>query len=246
MKTAIIDDLTDDRSLMEGYLFRFFRENCENLPCSVNTYASGSQFLETFSRNKYNIIFIDYYMDEMSGYETAQAIRHTDPLVTLIFITGSRDFAVESYKVKASGYLVKPFCYQELVECLNLLNLKDIRDRQYIQITNGRETVKIVLRDIIYCDISGHYTQFHTKSMGLQKSRMPFQNLSAMLEAVPEFLTCYRGCIINMEYIGQITDSTFIMENGERVPYRKKHHNQIMNIYSEFMFRKVRTVDYEF
>ena len=100
--------------------------------------------------------------------------------------------------------------------------------------------VKIPLCDIIYCDIHGHYVQIHTVNLGIQRSRMTFNELKDMLMAYPEFLQCYRGCIINMNYIDYIDDLIFFLSNGERVPLRKKHRNEILQIYSDFLFDKVR------
>ena len=44
----------------------------------------------------------------LNGIELAKEIRSSDKAADIIFLTSSPEFAVESYTVKASNYLVKP------------------------------------------------------------------------------------------------------------------------------------------
>lgn len=53
-------------------------------------------------------------MEDITGVDTARAIRKIDEDVKLIFITTSNEFASESYEVKAEDYLIKPFNKERL------------------------------------------------------------------------------------------------------------------------------------
>lgn len=240
MNIAIIEDLKRDSLIITQYLQRYFSTQCCSLPLSIKTFENGESFLSTFIRGSYDFIFIDYYMERMSGMETARHIRKTDSEVILIFTTASRDFAIDAYKVKASGYLVKPFSYDELAEILSLIDLKQMKERQSITITSGYEQIQILINDIIYCDISGHYVQIHTNNRGLLRTRMTFSEISSLLEPYPEFLLCFRGCLINMNQVDHIDNLIFFMKDGARIPLRKKEQDKIMKVYADFIFEKVR------
>lgn len=58
-------------------------------------------------------------MKFMNGMEAARQIRRWDQRVALIFLTASREFAVEGYSVGASGYLLKPVEQETFEEALN-------------------------------------------------------------------------------------------------------------------------------
>lgn len=240
MNIAIIDDASADCSLLTQYLNIYFSKYCAGTPAFIQAFKSGEDFLAVYDRNSYDIIFIDYYMHSLSGMDTAYSIRRKDSSVVIIFTTVSRDFAIESYRVKASGYLVKPISLEAFSELMHLIDMKKLKERQFIQIINGYETVKIPLNNIIYCDITGHYVQIHTAAFGTQKSRMSFSKLCGMLAPYSEFLLCCRGCIINMNHIERMEDSVFFMDCGERIPFSQKNNNEILKAYSEFLFDKVR------
>ncbi len=75
---------------------------------TLDRFSSGEDFLGAFTPGKYDLIFLDIYMDGITGMETAKRIRQTDHDCRIIFITISPEFAVESYNVNASFYLLKP------------------------------------------------------------------------------------------------------------------------------------------
>lgn len=240
MNIAIIDDFSADSELLKRHLNLYFSKYCAGAPAFIRSFPNGEVFLSSFSKNTYDIIFIDCYMHALSGMETARAIRQEDSAVTIIFTTVSSDFAIESYKVKASGYLLKPISFEAFSEQMSLIDIKKLKERQFIQVANGQHTIRIPLNNIIYCDVKGHYVRIYTTGDGLQKSRISFSNLCDMLAPYPEFLICFRGCIVNMNHIAHVDDLTFFMDCGERILFSKKNQNEIMKAYSEFLFDKVR------
>lgn len=139
MKIAIIDDSVDDRQILTSYLHTFFAEVYANIPLFIQDFSSGEEFLSAFTSASFDIIFIDYYMKELSGLETASQIRKEDPTVSLLFTTASKDYALDGYLVKASGYLLKPITYEKFAETLRLLDLKRMKGSQCIEFNNGNE-----------------------------------------------------------------------------------------------------------
>lgn len=240
MNIAIIDDSYLDRKYTRDFLFTYFSDHCSDVPFIIRTFNSGEDFLYTFTRDTYDFIFTDYYMKKLSGLETAKIIRATDKQVVLIFTTVSRDYAIDCYQVKASGYLVKPFSYQELSDVLALADLEQIKAHEYIELSNGLEKVKIVVKDILHCDISGHYTNIYTKTAGVKRIRTSFSALAVLLAPFPEFISCYRGCLINMDYIVKLEENAFLMVDNSSIPFRKNEQSKMAALYSEYLFDKVR------
>lgn len=239
MKIAIIDDSKKDIQIIKAYTEEYFAHNYSGIGLCIHEYFSGESFLSGFSQSAYDIIFIDCYMEKLSGLETAHMIRKIDFSVLLIFTTVSRDFAVDSYRVKACGYLVKPLTYDIFAEIMTLNMQNSLKKSQFLELENGKGFVRVFLKDIVYCDISGHYAQIHT-SAEIKRVRMTFSRLVDALSPYSEFLLCYRGCLVNMKKIVRMENQAFLMKNGDWIPFRKKEQNAIMKTYSNFLFEKVR------
>lgn len=111
MKIAIVDDSSLDRDFLKNGLEIIFEErNIENI--EIQEFSSGEELLNYLRENPsdfFHIIFMDIYMEDLTGVETAKAIRKTDEQVKIVFITTSNEFASESYEVRAEDYLIKPF-----------------------------------------------------------------------------------------------------------------------------------------
>ncbi len=240
MNIAIIDDNCKDSEQNQLLLEKYFLTNNITQQLSIHTYENEDDFFTNFEEDMFDFIFIDYYLNNSTGIDIAKSIRLLDDNVILIFITTSRDFAIDSYKVKASGYLVKPLVYDELVEIMSLIDYKKINYNKYIEIISNCNTVKILLHDIIYCDVLGHYVCIHTHNSGIYKTRMTFSDFIKNFSDSPDFLLCYKGCIINMNYIDNLDDYTFIMLNKERIPFRKKEKANFSKIYYDFVFQRTR------
>lgn len=240
MKVAIIDDFKTDRDKTALFLHKYFAENFPQIVLETDMYENGETFLRRFIPGTYQIILVDYYMDQLSGLDLAKHIREAGDPAILIFVTASPDYAIAGYKVKASGYLVKPIQYEELAELLSLLEIEACQQQEYIEFVNGYRTCRVLLDDIAYCDISGHYAQIHTLGRKMERTRMTFQELTRLLEPYPQFLCCYRGCIVNMDHIKSLDEFNFILVNGERIPIRRKEHSKILQTYSDYVFMKTR------
>lgn len=240
MNIAIIDDSEIEQHILSDYLKRYFTENICDTPLYIQLFNSGEEFLQSFKKDSFEIIFIDIYMEELSGLDTAKMIRSTDTRVLLFFTTFSSSHAIACYKVKASGYLLKPFSYTELEEMISLNNITTLKECQFIEFQNGVDKVAIFVNDIVYCDILGHYTQIHIKSGDMKRIRMSFFRLITLLSPFMQFLHCYRGCVINMDYIEKIDHLDILMKGGIKIPLRRREQSKIEQKYAQFLFDKTR------
>ena len=236
MKVAIIDDLVECRNDIRSCLRQFFSQHYAQESYHIEEFISGEEFLSVFKKDSYDLIFIDQYMNGLSGMEFARQIRMEDDLVSLVFITTSKDHAIDSYQVRAGGYLLKPFSYEDFDQTLLLLDMTRLRNARYICVQDEN----ILLREILWCDIDGHYMQIHTLQHGDLRYRIPFTKIADILKEYPQFLTCYKGCIINLERVERMEELAFLMETGDRVLFSKRDRKSIENGYHNYLFHKAR------
>ena len=236
MKIAIIDDLVESINEIRSCIDRFFQEYYINETPDIYDYFSGEEFLANFQKDSFDLIFIDQYMNGLSGINTAKKIRQVDELVVLVFITSSRDHAVDSYQVRASGYLLKPFTYIDFKNTLLIIGMEKLKNARFICIENE----KILLREILWCNIDGHYIQIHTTQRGILRYRLPFKTVIDKLQKYSQFLVCYKGCLINLDHVEKIDDVDFILTTGEKIAFSKRYKKKIETNYHTYLFQKAR------
>jgi two-component system, LytTR family, response regulator len=107
---AIIDDEPLAVSLLESYVKKTpFLE-------LKGTYNSAVTALGELTREPVELLFLDIQMPELSGMEFSRMLGQD---IRIIFTTAFGQYAVDSYKVNALDYLLKPISYPDFLKSAN-------------------------------------------------------------------------------------------------------------------------------
>ena len=236
MNIAIIEDSGQELSLLERCLQSYL--SSRQVYRVIDTYTSGEAFLENWPSKSYDLVFLDILMEGISGIEVARTIRETDSECLLIFISSSKEYALQGFEVRAFDYLLKPLSEERFQKTMDLCQNELAKHIRYIEVKESRTLVKIPLNEIIYTDYYNHYIQIHTAAR-LIRSYQQFDVFSPLLLCYPQFLCCYRNCIVNMDHVDSVDKHDFVMENGERVPITRGNRNSIYQQYADYQFLKI-------
>lgn len=239
MNIAIFEDDMDCLSALEGMLSRYCQTHLEPGTVSVQHFTDERCMLEAFDKEKFDIAFIDIYIENRgdAGMRVARQLYSRDSGCLIVFTTQSLEHAVESYQVRAFDYLVKPLVYEKLEKTMDLCCKHLEKARSYIRVKEGRLFINVLISDIIYTDYYNHYIQIYLKDR-MVRSYMSFADFYEMLKPYPNFLNCYRNCLINMEKVDYLEDRDFVMMNGSRVPISKNNRKELLQKYADYVFKK--------
>ena len=83
---------------------------------SVAEFTSCEDTLEWARHNSVDVAFLDIDMRGMGGLVLAQKLMEIHPDCKIVFCTGYEQYAVAAFKIRASGYLMKPISAQDVQE----------------------------------------------------------------------------------------------------------------------------------
>lgn len=95
---------------------------------SVEAFSSCSAALTYVSENEVDIAFLDINMRGMGGLEFAEKIVDVQPKCKIVFCTGYGEYAVDAFKLHASGYLMKPITAEGVQKEID--HIKGLRDSE--------------------------------------------------------------------------------------------------------------------
>lgn len=107
---AIIDDEPLAISLLESYV------NKTPFLCLAGKYNSAVNALPILSKEPVDLLLLDIQMPELSGMEFSRILEAD---TRIIFTTAFSQYALDSYKVNALDYLLKPISYPDFLKSAN-------------------------------------------------------------------------------------------------------------------------------
>ena len=98
LNIALVEDSKKDADKLRSVINKFFHIQPES-ERTITLYHDGSEFLQAFEPEKFQIIFMDILMDSLNGIEIAKKLRASDNRALIVFVTSSNEFALEAFPV---------------------------------------------------------------------------------------------------------------------------------------------------
>ena len=196
IKCAIIDDEPLAAGLLKSYAIRTPFLNL------IGTYSSALEAMKHLRDNPVQLLFLDIQMPELSGIEFAKIVPQN---TKVIFTTAFQQYALESYKVSALDYLMKPISYDDFLKAANKAlewfsasqnQAATIRDR-YMFVKSDYKLVRVSLDEILCIEGIKDYSRFYLEDGRRIMSLMSVRRIDDYLPH-PEFLRTHRSWIVHM------------------------------------------------
>ncbi len=237
MRIAVVDDETERDQLarqVEDVLSR------RRLAGQVLTFADGKTFLEAAQAERFHMAFLDIYMPGLDGVTAAKTLREWDTRCVLVFTTSSTDHALDSYRVQALQYLVKPYDPAALETIFDTALLLLPQQERYIEVRSGRTTLRVPLQRILWAEHYQHEIQLHLEGGEIVTVRMTFGDLAALLKGDDRFFVCGRGLLVNLDGVADLQGTTFSMTDGVNVPVSRNLLAEAQQAFGARLFRNIR------
>jgi DNA-binding LytR/AlgR family response regulator len=236
MKIAIVDDQAVERERLKALLQAYAQQRKTPLICSE--FGSGEEFLQQYAAYRYSAVFLDVFMDGMTGIETAKKIRESDKDTVLFFLTTSESHYSDAFSVFASAYFEKPCRQEELFRALDHFLLRTDAQERTFSFFYSRYDYSIRFSDLVSLETQGNYIAVTDRNGDVFRTRMTFTTARDRLDE--HFLTLIKGVIVNMDYIEKIEDNLCYLTNGTSQPINKKKAKELRETWFNYKFAKIR------
>jgi DNA-binding LytR/AlgR family response regulator len=184
----------------------------------------------------YDIVFLDILMDQILGMDIARKLRSAGYTGNIVFLTSTAAYAVDSYEVEASGYLLKPHDYGKLCTLLNRI-IDRTKIGQY-QVSVRNTIYSIPLGEIVYVESRNNVCILHCSN---GREYTIYKKLSEIETQLGDsrFLRCHQSYLVNMSYIAK-ADKQFELTTGDVVLIRQRNQKEIRSIYQAFASKGIK------
>lgn len=235
MRIAIVDDIASERAKLKIGLDTQLERL--SLGAAIYCFGCGADFLSAAGKERFDLVFLDIYMENENGVDTAQTLRRFDADCLLVFTTTSTDHALDGFRVRAFHYLVKPCTEADLADLFDELIKRIPSDDRYIEVNAAGCPVRLRFKEILYAEHHQHQIHIYRTDGKETVTRQTFRELCAGL-ADGRFFPCSRGVIVNLEHVGDFDGTDFILKNGKRVPVSRDLAKSARMAFGDFLFER--------
>ena len=111
MRILLVDDEQLQLIRLEKEVKKVFPEDGK-----ISSFLNPLEALKKCKEDGVDIAFLDIEMPGINGIELAKQLKRINPLVNIIFVTAYDNYALDAYKIHASGYLSKPVSASKIKE----------------------------------------------------------------------------------------------------------------------------------
>jgi len=235
MRIAIVDDSVPDRESLRRRLN--IQLSRLAMHAGIYEFTCGMEFLFAAEKERFDLVFLDIYLENENGVDTARKLRSFDKDCLLVFTTASTDYALDGFRVRATHYLVKPYSMEELADLLDEVVKRLPAQDKYIEVSAVGGAVRLRFSEILYAEHYRHQIHIHTADGQKTVIRQTFREFTENLSD-ERFFLCGRGMMINLEYAEDFDGADFILKNGERLPVSRDLAKTARLTFGDFLFKR--------
>lgn len=228
---AVCDDSKEYVEIVKELIKVIMVKN--NKDCKIDTFISGLSLVQACKEKTFDIIFLDMEMPETNGIKTGLLIRELSDKPIIFYLTSHKEYAYESYQVKAKNYLLKPIqsdvLEKELIECIEELNMPveflDLKD------TNGI-IHRIPLSDITHILRKKEDRKVHIYTLNKEEIIIveTLRNIENRLSRSDFFKRSGKSCLVNLNNIRAIQKNIIYFSNDETEEASRRCLSDLVNL----------------
>lgn len=232
MRIAICDDDLREQEQTERALLGWDSEK------NAEKFKNGNALLEAARKEpSFDVVFLDIYMPNENGIDIAKELHSICEDTCIVFVTVSRDFAVEAFSINALHYLIKPVTTEGVIEVFNRFFETRRNRRERIVLTIGSQRHTVFLDQIMLLENENHAVNVLLTDGRRLKVWMPLGELEKKMNA--DFLKINRGIVVNMAHIVNMGTDVCILKNDIRLPIAVRQKAAIRAAYDEYVFDRL-------
>lgn len=224
---AILDDDQQDMLQIQELIFNI-QGNWH-----VDQFSEGRKLLEAVENGRsYDLLLVDIYLKAENGVEIAKKLQSMLPHAPVVFITNSREHAVEAYSMDALHYIVKPVRQEDIIEVFRRLD-KQSEPRHILAIQVDRTLTVLFQDEIIRVESHGHSTVITCLNDTAYSIWKPYRDIDALLDE--SFVRIKKGVTLNMRWIARMTNRDCTARDGKTYLLRREQAKEIRERYHSFL-----------
>lgn len=239
IEIALCDDNAEDIEVL-GSLAEGFAAGHSEFPIRLSAFASAAELLEHVENTGgFDLYILDVLMPEMSGIQLAELLRSRGEHAEIVFLTVSRDYAVDAFSVYACGYLLKPVRKERFDETVLRAVQKLTREKNEVLTVKTKDGLRrIPLHKIVMIESFNHIREITMTDGSVLETSATLSELFEQLGGYENFYMPHRAYIANLDNTAGIVRYDLLMLGNRRIPIPKNQFAAVQKVVENYFFQR--------
>jgi DNA-binding LytR/AlgR family response regulator len=220
IRCIAVDDEPPGLNMIKSYIEKTsFLELC-------GAFSNPVEALNFAKENNVQLALLDINMPDIDGMKLSRLLPEN---CKVIFITAYEEYALESYRVAALDYLVKPVSYDDFIvavekakDYFKLLG-SEIKPNEYFFVKADYKMHQIRFDNVLYFKNVKDYVQIYQKDGSRIMPLISLKNIEAILP--DNFMKVHRSFIVNLNEIKTVERSRIVF-GKEYIPIADNYKDE--------------------
>lgn len=237
IRIGVCDDRREDIHRLREYA-AWFGEKHPEFPLKTDAFTSPYDLLQAIHEGGgYDVYLLDIIMPHLNGIDVARKVRERGETAEILFLTTSREYAVDAFGVKASGYLIKPVQKADFEkEMLNCIQNLAPKENPAIPLKTKEGIRRVHIREIVMVESFNHSLICILSDGTAVGTSVTLSSLYKQLREYPCFFLPHRAYIVNLDYVNGLMPTELMMADGRRVPVSRNNYPKLKEAYMNYSF----------
>ena len=234
LRIAVCDDSPQFLQTAADLINSWSRQR--NIPIGLCAFSNGDELLKANSAERFDIVFLDIIMPLLNGMDTARELRQNDTVIRIIFLTSSPEFALDSYDVKAQGYLLKPVSSERIYSALDESAEFLVKEPENMILKTSFGYKKLYFHNIEYVEAQNKKVVFYLNDGSSVEAAEPLYHFENKMTMENGFFKCHRSYLVYMKNVDHFSNTEIITKSGRSVPIARGAGKAFKEAYFALMF----------
>lgn len=201
---------------------------------SLYLYSNGRSLYHDSRNRKFSLVFLDWEMPEMDGFNLAGELHAADPSIKIVFVSNHENMVFDSYEYAPLWFVRKsslerdmPKAVQKYFRTTEFQTADRVRIR--CRAEEGMRELWVSVSEVLYVEGSGHTLLMKMSDRGCYQLYGSLKMLEEQLSAYG-FVRVHKNFLVNAKYVKEIGSRTVCLTDGTELDIGKNRRKEIMEL----------------
>lgn len=192
---------------------------------TVDLFFEGQSFLKTLETVSYDLIFLDIYLPDTTGFSLGRLVRNSsfNAFCPIVYLSARTDAALKLFSTQPYDFIIKPIESNQIKTLVETIRFG--ASFESIEFKQGRELLRVNLKDIIYFESRCRLLFIHTR----RETYRTYHKMSDFSLDYP-FFRIHQSYLVNLDYVLEFSHNKVVLWDGTQLNVSRKYQELLKNL----------------